>query len=258
MKIALCRMPWWTNSGQDVSERTKLIYVERLEALSAHWHSSECSSLLQVFASEQIAAVRIAQFIRHQCATNAQLLAAVKRYILWGQASVYQMSSPELVLAPSRRLLRAWKRHEPIIPHTPVPLDLALALMSVFQNSFGGALLSCVCGRSLFSLSTSSRRATASVATQWGNWFPESLEAHAGTAGFARLLSPVLDAGGGGNGKKRWNTIFTRLSMPWRWRSFLLGSSVKSSTLRALQELSVRTCRPPHHRLLLADYLRMG
>eukprot|EP00971_Amphidinium_carterae_P301035 5981484-Amphidinium_carterae.1 len=44
------------------------------------------------------------------------------------------MPSPELVLAPSRRLLRAWKRHEPIIPHTPVPLDLALALMSAFLS----------------------------------------------------------------------------------------------------------------------------
>eukprot|EP00971_Amphidinium_carterae_P238875 4741899-Amphidinium_carterae.1 len=126
---------------QDVSDRTKKIYEERLESLRAHWHSPECSTLLQVFASEQVAAVRIAQFIRHQCATNAwgkshaaQLLAAAKRYMLWGQASGYAMPSPEHVLAPSRRLLRAWKRYEPVVPHTPVPLDVALALMSAFLS----------------------------------------------------------------------------------------------------------------------------
>lgn len=94
-------------------------------------------------APPHAAAARVATFLRVQFQTlrygrshAAQLLSAIKRCLLWAAAEAKSMPAAEMILEPSRRLLRSWSKRESVECRIPVPLDVALGLFSVFMASW--------------------------------------------------------------------------------------------------------------------------
>ena len=127
----------------DVADSTRAQYESRLLALTDFFLHRGFLDLSAILSGDQAAVTaRLVTFLRYQYRSRAwgraaavQLVAALKRHLVWEAALGRTAHPPELVLEPARRLVRAWARSEPVECHTPVPLFVAQSLFVTFVTS---------------------------------------------------------------------------------------------------------------------------
>ena len=127
----------------DIVPSTLRICEERLEEFVVFWATRGSARPWQSLRGPGAAiAHRLCEFLRQRFASQqwgraqgAQLIAAVKRHLVWALAAGEEVVEPETFLAPVRRLLRSWQRLEPVECNEPVPKTVALAIFTVMAAS---------------------------------------------------------------------------------------------------------------------------